>query len=68
MAIFKLTANDGSAAMVVRARCITCARSVAAENAGDEGTAVWRDFDRSKIELVRETDRQGLIMRAKNVN
>lgn len=68
MALFKLTANDGSAAMVVRARCITCARSVAVENAGGEGTAVWRDPARSTVELVRETDRSGLILRACNVN
>lgn len=68
MALFKLTANDGSAAMVVRARCIICARSVAVENAGNEGTAVWRDPARSTIELVREADRSGLILRACNVN
>ena len=68
MALFKLTAKDGSVAMIVRARCITCARSVAVENAGNEGTAVWRDPARSTVELVRESDRSGLIMRACNVN
>lgn len=68
MAIFLITANDGSAAMVVRARCITCARSVAVENAGIEGTAVWRDSERSTVVLVRETDRPGLILRADHVN
>lgn len=68
MALFKLTANDGSVTMVVRARCLTCARNVAVENAGDEGTAVWRDSERSTVVLVRETDRPGLIMRASNVN
>ena len=68
MALFKLTAKDGSVAMIVRARCLTCARSVAVENAGDEGTSVWRDPARSDVDLVRETDRPGLIMRACNVN
>lgn len=68
MALFKLTANDGSAAMVVRARCLTCARTVAVENAGEEGTAIWRDSERSTVDLVRETDRPGLILRACNVN
>lgn len=68
MALFKLTAKDGSVAMIVRARCLTCARSVAVENAGEEGTAIWRDPVRSDVDLVRETDRPGLIMRACNVN
>ena len=54
--------------MIVRARCLTCARSVAVENAGEEGTAIWRDPVRSDVDLVRETDRPGLIMRACNVN
>ncbi len=54
--------------MIVRARCLSCARNIAVANAGDEGTAIWRDPARSSVELVRETDRPGLIMRACNVN
>lgn len=54
MAIFKLTALDGSVGMLVRARCLSCARQVATANAGDEGTAVWARRERSTVELVRD--------------
>lgn len=66
MAIFKLTARESSVSMVVRARCLSCARSVAVEHAGQEGTRVWRDPDLSTVALVRDTDRAGLILRAEN--
>ena len=65
MAIFKITALDGSAAMVVRARCLECARQVAIENAGEEGKKVWASREYSTVELVRETDRPGLILKVK---
>ncbi|MBV7482515.1 hypothetical protein [Bordetella sp. BOR01] len=64
MAIFKLAALDGSIELVVRARCLTCARAVAVEHAGTEGTRVWRDPNLSSVELVRETDKTALILRA----
>ncbi len=64
MAIFKLAALDGSVKMVVRARCISCARAVAVDHAGPEGTRVWRDSSLSSVELVRETDKTALILRA----
>ncbi len=63
MAIFKLTALDGSAAMVVRARCLSCARQVAVEYAGAEGTQVWASREHSTVELVREDDRPALILK-----
>lgn len=50
--------------MVVRARCTSCARTVAVENAGAEGTMVWRDPNLSSVELVRETDKPGLILKS----
>ncbi len=64
MAIFKLAALDGSVEMVVRARCISCARAVAVDHAGPEGTRVWRDSSLSSVEVVRETDKTALILRA----
>lgn len=68
MPIFKLSAKDGSVAIVVRAKCLSCARTIAVENAELEGTRVWRDPDMSTIELVRDGDRSGLILRSeKNV-
>lgn len=54
MAIFRLTALDGSVSMLVRARCLTCARQVATANAGPEGTKVWASREHSTVELVRE--------------
>jgi hypothetical protein len=63
MPIFKLTAGDGRA-MVVRARCISCARDVAAGNAGAEGTMLWRDPAQSTVELIRPDDKRGLILKA----
>jgi hypothetical protein len=62
MAIFKLTARNGQA-VIVRARCLSCARTVAADNAGAEGTLIWRDPEKSTVELVRPDDRPGLILR-----
>lgn len=62
MAIFKLTRRDTGEGMVVRARCLSCARSVAVEHSGAEGTRVWRDPDLSAVELVQETGKSGLIL------
>lgn len=64
MAIFKLSARDGSQTAVVRARCITCARSVAADSAGHEGPMLWRDPALSTVELIRPDDKRGLILKA----
>jgi len=64
MPIFKVTERTTGRAMIVRAKCLTCARRVAVEHAGPEGTRVWRDPELSKVELVRETDRPGLILRS----
>lgn len=63
MAIFKLTARDGSAEVVLRARCISCARAVAVDHAGPEGTRVWRDPTLSSVELVRESGQSTVILR-----
>ena len=52
MAIFKVTQRDSGKSMVVRAKCVSCARTVAVENAGAEGTAVWRDPDQSSVDLA----------------
>lgn len=63
-ALYLLEARNGSAAMVVRAACPTCARSVAVKHAGTEGTAVWRDPERSTCQQIRETGQSGLILRS----
>ncbi|MFU3391711.1 hypothetical protein ACM7KZ_29230 [Pseudomonas aeruginosa] len=64
MAIFIIKERAASRSMVVRARCASCARTVAVENAGAEGTMVWRDPSLSSVELVRETDKPGLILKS----
>lgn len=61
MAIFLVTC--GHLRAVVRAKCITCARNIAADNAGPEGPRVWRDPATSKVTLVRESDAPGLIFK-----
>lgn len=64
MAIFILKERGGSRAVVVRAKCTSCARTVAVENAGAEGTVLWRDPNLSSVELVRESDKPGLILKS----
>ncbi len=54
MAIFRLSALNGSVSMLVRARCLTCARQVATANARQEGTRTWASREHSVVELVRE--------------
>lgn len=53
MGIMKIDTAYGY--LVVRARCITCARNIAAQNAGREGTSIWRDPTRSKISVLDHT-------------
>lgn len=64
MAIFILKERGGIRAVVVRAKCTSCARTVAVENAGAEGTVLWRDPNLSSVELVRESDKPGLILKS----
>lgn len=49
--------------VVVRAACEVCARGVAADNAGPEGTAVWRDPSRSTCRVVYQSGKSGLVLR-----
>lgn len=51
MAIFRL--QHATVTLTVRAVCFTCARNLAADNAGPEGPRAWRDPTRSTIEYVR---------------
>lgn len=53
-----------TASLVVRAACETCARSVAVAEAGPEGTAVWRDAERSTCKRVNEYGKSGVVLRA----
>ena len=64
MAIFKLTSSDGKHECVVRARCLSCARIVAAEYAGEEGASVWVSRELSRVELVRPNEHATMILRS----
>jgi hypothetical protein len=61
--IYLLQVADGPA-LVVRAACETCARSVAVAEAGVEGTAVWRDPERSTCKLVKLEGISGVVLRS----
>lgn len=62
--IYLLTSD--TCAMVVRAACITCARSVAAGAAGAEGPAVWRDPERSTCKEVKQEGINGVVLRSES--
>lgn len=66
MAIFKISALDGSVSMIVRARCLTCARQIAIERAGPEGKRVWSSREHSSVELIRNPERLGYLSDGKN--
>lgn len=53
-----------AAELLVRAASPACARRVAVENAGAEGTSLWRDPEQSTVSLVEpEKGRIGLVIR-----
>lgn len=56
--------GGGFSAMVVRAACEPCARSVAAGECGPEGPAVWRDPQRSTCKRVNEDGKSGIVLRS----
>jgi len=60
MAIFKLDALDGSASMLVRARCLSCARNEAVR-ADRERSKVWASRQHSTVELVRDPESIGIF-------
>lgn len=62
MNLYLLTVPSGPA-QVVRAACVVCARGVAADNAGPEGTAVWRDPARSTCKQIQPDGKSGLVLR-----
>ncbi|OHC13137.1 MAG: hypothetical protein A2002_01420 [Pseudomonadales bacterium GWC1_66_9] len=59
--LYLLKTSEGLA-MVVRAACETCARGVAADNCGSEGTAVWRDPSQTACKEIRQDGKSGLVL------
>ena len=66
MAIFNVSARDGSVSLIIRARCISCARQLAAERSPGHERRLWRDPERSSVELIHNPDRQGYLADGKN--
>ncbi|MCI2809379.1 hypothetical protein [Eoetvoesiella caeni] len=66
MAIFKLSALDGGVVLIVRARCLTCARQVAIDYAGPEGTRVWASRSNSTVDLIRDPESHGYLSEGKS--
>lgn len=58
-ALWLLSTRTGPA-MVVRAACATCARNVACDNAGPEGTRYWREAD---CQRIHESGKAGVVLR-----
>ena len=61
MPLFLVKAPDKGIEMLVSARCLTCARDVAAENAGAEGTLVWRDREQSSVQLIQDSSKRAVL-------
>lgn len=63
MPLYLVELTDGSIKKVLRAACKSCARKVAVENSGAEGTAVWRDPELSTVKHI-EPDQgvQGVVL------
>lgn len=61
--LFLLTVTATGQKALVRARCLTCARTKAVQAAGAEGTMVWRDPAHSTCELIRPEGKDGLIFK-----
>ena len=63
MPLFLIESTDGRFGLVVRAACNACARRVAAENAREEGTALWRDPEQSTVKDLLIQGKNGVVLR-----
>lgn len=64
MPLFLIESTDGRIGQVVRAACKACARRVAAENAREEGTTVWRDPEQSTVKDLLVEGKNGVVLRS----
>ncbi len=55
MALFKVEARDGSVSLIVRARCISCARQAAVSASPAKETMLWRDSSKSSVKVIYNT-------------
>lgn len=61
--LFEIT--NTVATMRIRAMCLTCARNLAAENAGNEGRTIWRDPAQSTIRVIGPAEGRPAILERK---
>ncbi|WP_419204195.1 hypothetical protein [Bordetella trematum] len=61
MAIFKVSARDGSVSLVIRARCISCARQIAVQRSPSTEVRLWRDPARSAVALIENPEQYGYL-------
>ncbi|MGN5537793.1 hypothetical protein NBV64_09085 [Alcaligenes sp. DN25] len=66
MAIFNVSARDGSVSLVIRARCMSCARQLAADRSPVHEKRLWRDPEMSSVELVDHPERLGYFSEGMN--
>lgn len=66
MAIFNVSARDGSVSLVIRARCMSCARQLAADRSPVHEKRLWRDPEMSSVELVDHPGRLGYFSEGMN--
>jgi len=59
MAIFKVSANNGRIELIVRAQCLSCARSVAALDSPASKKLIWRDPSQSTVQVIYNPEREG---------
>lgn len=60
MPVFKVEARDGSKALIVRARCFSCARQVAAMDSPVEEFDMWSDHNQVKVTWLPDHDDDGV--------
>jgi hypothetical protein len=61
MPIFKISARDGSVSLVIRARCISCARQIAVDRSPANEVRLWRDSSRSEVTLIDKPEQHGYL-------
>lgn len=61
MPIFRVFARGNSVSLIIRARCLSCARQIAAERSPAEEFAVWADSQRSGVEWISNPETQGYL-------
>lgn len=61
MPIFKVFARDNSVSLVIRARCLSCARQIAAERSPAAEFALWSSPVMSGVEWVHDPEAYGYL-------